>query len=831
MPFPIPARADSAARRRPAHRIAAAVEPLEQRQLLSVNVTTYHYDNARDGANTAETTLTPTNVNDSTFGKVGSFAIDGQAYAQPLVMTGVAVTGEGTRDIVLVATEADSVYAFDAHGNNPSQGYLWKTSLLQSGETTIPETDYGTNDITPQIGITSTPVIDPSTGTMYVVGAFKEASGTYEQRLYALSLADGSTKFGGPVTIAASVTGTGDGQVGGKIVFSPFRENQRPALTLANGQIYIAWASHGDQTPFHGWVMAYSASTLKQTDVYCANPDGYDDGIWMSGGGLAVDASGDLYFTTGNGDFNANTGGSDYGMSIEKLSPTLGVLDYFTPYNEATLSNSDLDYGCADVVLLPKQTGADPDQILTVGKWGTIYLNDRDTGEMGGFTSGYNKDLSETNITSNVDSANVHNSMSYWNGYAYIAGDGLALKAYTVGGGKLGASASSTSAHVFGKANSNGQGAGPTVSSNGTGDGIVWAVDNTAFGKGPAILYAYNADNVGQLLYSSDEAANGRDTAGTANKYQDAVVANGLVYVAGANAVTVYGLLSGTTTPTPTPTPTATKLTGTLIGTSGSYDNSGDTIAKAADGNAATFFDAPAANGAWVGVDLAHADTVTSVGFIPRAGYESRMVGGVFQGSNSPQFTSGVTTLYTVKTTPASGAMTTVSVSNAAAFRYVRYLSPNGGYGDIAEFQFFGSVGSASSSATKLTGTTYGTSGSYQSDGNTIAKATDGNLSTFFDGPSANGDAVGIDLGTEQRVTEVAFAPRDGYASRMVGGVFQVSDNINFTSGVTTLYTVKSTPADGSLTTVSVTPTVGRYVRYLAPNGSNGDVAEVQFLE
>ena len=528
-------------------------ERLEHRRRLSVNVTTDHDDNARDGANTSETTLTTSDVNAGTFGKVGSLPVDGQVYAQPLVMAGVAVPGQGTRDVVLVATESDDVYAFDAQGNNPAQGYLWRTSLLQAGETTIPEADYGTTDITPQVGITGTPVIDPATGTLYVVGAFKEANGTYAQRLYALDVATGAVKLGGPVTIAAGVSGTGTGSTGGKLAFSAFVENQRPALTLANGDVYVGWSAHGDLYNFHGWLIAYSAATLQQQYAYCDTPNGADGGIWMSGGGIAVDAAGNLYFTTGNGTFDANAGGSDYGMGIEKLSPSLTVEDSFTPYNEAALSNQDLDYGCSSVIVLPTQAGADPNELLTESKWGTMYLNDGDTGGLGEFTAnGPNDDLGEANISTNANASNVHNTMSFWDGHAYLGGDAEALKAYAVANGTLAAAPSSQTAHVFGNASvEDGQGTGPTVSSNSAANGIAWAVDDTGFTTGPAVLYAYNANDLTQLLYSSAQAADGRDTGGAAVKFQDAVVANGYVYVAGASAVTIYGLITpSTATPT-----------------------------------------------------------------------------------------------------------------------------------------------------------------------------------------------------------------------------------------------------------------------------------------
>jgi hypothetical protein len=539
----------------------ATYEPLESRRLMSVNVTTFHYDNSRDGANTDETTLTLSNVNKNSFGKVASFAVDGQIYTQPLVMTGVPIAGQGTHDIVIVATEADTVYAFDAEGNNPAQGYLWKKSLLNSGETTVPETDYGSTDITPQIGITGTPVIDPSTDTMYVVGAMKENNGTYQQRLYALDLTSGATKFGGPVLIAASFAGTGVGSVNGTIAFSDFWENQRPALTLANGNVYIGWSSHGDLNPWHGWIIAYNATTLAQDYVYNVTPDGDAGGIWMSGGGIAVDASGNLYFTTGNGDFNANTGGPNDSQAIVKLSPSLSALDYFSPYNEAALSNQDLDYGCSDVILLPTQSGADPNEILTESKWGTMFLNDADTGDLGEFTAnGPNNDLAEVNI-----GTYLHNSISYWNGHAYVGGDAKALQSYSVGGGTLSSTPTSQSSNSFGTVRGgDGQGSSPTISSNGTSNGIVWAVDNSAYKTGAGVLYAYNASNLSQMLYSSSQAPNSRDTAAHAVKFQSAVVANGLVYVAGSGAVTVYGLLTASSaTPTITAAASATPSTAT----------------------------------------------------------------------------------------------------------------------------------------------------------------------------------------------------------------------------------------------------------------------------
>jgi hypothetical protein len=567
----------------------ATYEPLEQRRLMSVNVITYHYNNAETGANTNETALTLANVNTSSFGKIASFPVDGEIYGQPLIVTGVAMsnTSEGTHDIVLVTTENDSVYAFDAYGNNPASGYLWKTSLLQTGETAVPVADYGTNDITPVLGITGTPVINPATNILYVVGLFKESNATYQQRLYALNISSGANAIA-PVTIAASVSGstftntsTGYNNPGGVVTFSAFRENQRPALTLANGEVYIGWSSHGDENPWHGWVMAYNAATLHQDFVYCNTVDGEQGGIWMSGGGLAVDANGNLYFTSGNGTFDANTNtgvDGDYSMALEELSPSLTEEQYFTPYNQASLSNADLDYGCANVILLTGQGGADPNEVLSAGKWGTIYLNNM--ASLGGYNSngkGPNNDLGQANLSgANLSTSNVHNTMVYWNGSVYLGGDALTLQAFSVANSTLGTTPSSQTSHVFGSASvEDGQGAGLTVSSNGASNGIVWALDNSGFLTSPAVLYAYNASNLAQTpLWTSSSAANGRDTAGIGIKFQDPVVANGHVYVAGDGSLTVYGLFTSSVAPTLTsaaavsPTPvTGTTATLTALAT------------------------------------------------------------------------------------------------------------------------------------------------------------------------------------------------------------------------------------------------------------------------
>ena len=384
------------------------------------DVTTYHYDNARDGLNAAETILTPSNVNSTQFGKIGFDTVDGLVDAEPLYVANLTVAGV-LHNVLYVATENDSVYAFDADTGTQ----LWKTSVLGSGETT--SDDRGCTQITPQIGITSTPVIDRkqgTDGTLFTVGMTKDASGNYHQRLHALDLITGAEVSGSPTEISASYPGSGDNSQNGNVVFDPAQYAERAALLLLNGNVYLAWTSHCDDQPYTGWIMAYSETTLKQTQVLDLTPNGEGGSIWMAGDGLAADSSGNIYFLDANGTFDLgfDSGGfptmGDFGNGMIKLSVnssgTLAVADYFQPYNTDAESAADTDLGSGGEILLPDMTdstGNTQQLIVGAGKDGHIYLGNRNNlGKFNSMTSNNSnlyQDVSERDQRSGVFDARV----------------------------------------------------------------------------------------------------------------------------------------------------------------------------------------------------------------------------------------------------------------------------------------------------------------------------------------------------------------------------------------------------------------------------------------
>ena len=400
------------------------------------SVTTSQYDNARSGANRLETTLTPRNVNVRHFGKLFALKVDGDVYAQPLFLKGLDIPGKGRHDVLFVATEHDSIYAFDAYGHPASP--LWRVSFLKKGVTTVSEDDVECPFIVPEVGITSTPVIDADTGTLYVLARTKEPTGSpsahYTQRLHALEVTTGLEKFGGPVVIKATINGKGAGSLSGKVTFDPLRENPRASLLLANGSVYLTWASSCDVGPYHGWVMAYDAHTLKQRAVFNTSPDGDDSGIWASDTGPVDDASGNLFLATGNGRFDAAKGGRDYGDSLLKLTgQSLKLDDYFAPFNVDKLDAEDNDLGSGGPVLMPSQLGPHPHLVAIAGKSGTVYPIDRD--HMGHYQPNNDSQAVQT-IPSR---GRVFGSMAYWNHNLYVLSNGSndALRQFLVHEGKL----------------------------------------------------------------------------------------------------------------------------------------------------------------------------------------------------------------------------------------------------------------------------------------------------------------------------------------------------------------------------------------------------------
>jgi uncharacterized repeat protein (TIGR03806 family) len=527
-----------------------------------VAMLTYHNDNARLGANTNETTLTLGNVNTNSFGKLFTYPVDGFVYAQPLILTNVSIPGKGVHNVVYVATEHESVYAFDADNNaGANASPLWQVSFLMNGATTVPAGDVGTSDITPEIGITSTPVIDPVTGTIYVEAKTKE-SGNYVHRLHALDVATGleRTNFNSPVVIAATnYPGVGNGtdnDGAGHVLWNPMREHNRPALALLNGNIYIGYASHGDNTPYHGWLFAYNATNVaQQVSVFNSTPNGGLGGFWQGGGGPAIDAAGNIYLLTGNGSFDAtgstfNTN-NNFAMSALKLSTTNGikVMDYFTPFNQSSLSGADSDLGSGAPIVLPDSAGsaAHPHLLVVAGKTGMIYLMDRDN--MGHFNSANDSQIvqSFSGLAPGGQNGN-YATPAFFNNMLYFIGMNDRLRSFRMTNGTILTTPTQGSTTFGTKASSS-----PSISANGTNDAILWMIESEGQNPvGSAVLRAYNATNVAQEIYNSSQLAS-RDDPGTSVKFNVPTIANGKVYVGAQYALSVFG--NGVFLATPTISP------------------------------------------------------------------------------------------------------------------------------------------------------------------------------------------------------------------------------------------------------------------------------------
>jgi uncharacterized protein (TIGR03437 family) len=489
-----------------------------------VNVLTYHNDLARTGQNTNESILTVSNVRSGNFGRIFTQQVDGQVYAQPLYLSGLTIPGKGVHNVVFIATEHDSVYAFDADSSaGTNAAPLWKVSFLDtaSGVSTIPAEALECIVVAPEIGITGTPVIDPAKGTLYVVAATLENSGqTYVHRLHALDVTTGAERPGSPVEIRATPQGSGDGAT--SAAFNPRWQLQRAGLLLLNGVVYTAWSSHCDSGPYHGWLIGYDAVTLKQVAGYSSTPNWQGGSIWQSGVAPAADADGNIYFVTGNGRFDADQGGPNLSQSIVKLSTKTGlsVADYFTPFDADSLSDQDLDLGSSGALLLPDPAGSSehPHILITGSKEGRLYVVDRDN--MGHFQSD-----SDSQIVQSLPSlaGPLFGIPAYFNNKVYLAGRYDLVKAFSISNGLV---AHHSASQSLGQMSA--LGSVPSISANGSANGILWATDATAQ------LHAYDAADLGHELF--------RASTGSYVKFSTPTIANGKVYVGTQDSLIVFGL-------------------------------------------------------------------------------------------------------------------------------------------------------------------------------------------------------------------------------------------------------------------------------------------------
>jgi hypothetical protein len=499
----------------------------------NVNVLTYHNDLSRSGQNLDETILTPANLNSSSFGKIGFLSVDGLVDAEPLYASGLTVSG-ATHNVVFVVTENDSAYAFDAD----TFAQLWKVSVLGGNETASDAR--GCGQVTPEIGITSTPVIDLSAGShgvIYMVGMSKDGNGNYFQRLHALDITTGAEMSGSPVTIQATYPNQG-----GTTTFDPKQYKERAALLLLNGVVYTTWASHCDDAPYTGWIMGYNETTLQQT-VFNVIPNGSEGAVWMAGDGPAADSLGNFYFLDANGTFDTTLDAngfpinSDYGNAFIKISTasnTLKVADYFTMHNTTSESDEDQDLGSGGEILLPDLTdnvGNTWQLAVGAGKDGHIYVVNRNL--MGKFNTN-NDNAIYQEISSNGLGGGSYATPAYFNNAVYYGAVSDSLKAFSIVNAKLVTPAGSKSPSGFAY-----PGTTPSISANGTSGGIVWAVENQ---NGNGVLHAYDATNLGNELYNSAQAADGRDNFSD-NKFITPMIANGKVYVGTPTGVAVFGSL------------------------------------------------------------------------------------------------------------------------------------------------------------------------------------------------------------------------------------------------------------------------------------------------
>jgi len=538
MPFPQPSPVSCSSKSLPALFVRAIILAILCAFTLpahSQDVLTYHNNNSRTGVNPKETILTPANVNTATFGRLFTIPVDGLVDAQPLVITAVTIAGV-SHNVLIVATEHGTVYAFDAD----SGANIWHITTLKSGETT--SDNRGCNQVSPEIGITSTPVIlrpKSSNPVIYVVAMSKDSSGGYHQRLHALDATTGAEVHKGPVDITAKYPGTGDNSSGGYVIFDPAQYKERAGLLITGSTLYLAWASHCDIRPYTGWIMAYNTSSLAQTSVLNVTPNGNEGAIWGSGAGMASDNAGSIFLLDANGEFDATLNSSsfpangNYGNAFLRLTTTggLAVADYFEMENESQENGSDTDLGSGGTLLVNEKDSAGKTWALAVGagKDTNLYVVDRTN--LGKFNSGANKIYQE--LTGALPGG-IWSMPAAFNGRIYYGPVGSPILAFQFKNAKLAATpvAKTTTSFSY-------PGVTPSISTNSGQNAIVWATENTS----PAVLHAYNATSLLEL-YNSNQAANGVDHFGNGNKYITPTIAHGKVYVGTTNGVGVFGLRS-----------------------------------------------------------------------------------------------------------------------------------------------------------------------------------------------------------------------------------------------------------------------------------------------
>ena len=537
--------------------LCAALAPSANAQ----DVLTYHNDNARTGRNLNETILTTANVTAATFGRLFTIEVNGKVDAQPLYVSALAIPGKGTHNVLVVVTESDIAYAFDADNG----ALIWQVSVLPAGESTAVISDC--SQVGPVIGITSTPVIDRASGpngTIYVVAMSQDASKNYHQRLHALNLASGQEEFSGPVEVAATFPSTGPNSQNGVVTFVPGQYKERAALLLVNHVVYTTWASHCDIPPYNGWIIGYDEASLARVNVLNITPNGTDGAIWASGGGPSADDNGSIYLLDANGTFDTTLNATgfpihgDYGNGFVKIEPnggSLTVTDYFNMANTSQESGADTDLGSGAALLLPDLTdssGVTRHLAIGAGKDTNLYVVDRDN--MGKFSP--NGDLIYQQLLGALPGG-IWSVPAYFNNAVYYGPVGHPILAFQLTNAHLVGNPSSQTGTSFAY-----PGASPSISANQASNGILWAIEH----GGTGVLHAYEATNLSNELYNSNQAPSGRDHFGSGNNFTTPTIANGHVFVGTSGAVGVFGILAPSTAPAATATSLSSALNPSTAG-------------------------------------------------------------------------------------------------------------------------------------------------------------------------------------------------------------------------------------------------------------------------